>query len=83
MTFKASSWPPPVKNITPCVSGPARNPRGANRPVAAQTMSAKIAPMTRNSLPNPVAPPTSGSTKPAHTWPKPIGSLPSDRAPPK
>jgi hypothetical protein len=70
MTFKASSWLPPVKNITPCVSGPASNPRAGDRRLPAVDMSNKI---TRNRSVVPPhgreMPPSSG--KPPANWPKP------------
>jgi hypothetical protein len=57
-----------VPRVTPTVEGPAKNPRGANRPVAAQTMSAKIGSHRDVTRPSPKAPPTSGSKPPAD-WP--------------
>jgi hypothetical protein len=84
-----------VPRVTPAVEGPVRNPHGSARPVAAQTMSTKIGPHRNGSIHDTQAPSTSGSTKPAHTWPAPtpfkaesglarpgrLGSMPSKVAP--
>jgi hypothetical protein len=46
--------------------------KGANAREPARDMSVKVVAETQHfDAPSPKAPPTSGSTKPAHTWPAP------------
>jgi hypothetical protein len=44
---------------------------GANRPAPVRDWVRKIGPHREVTRPDPKAPPTSGSTKPSHTWPAP------------